>query len=127
MGAPGTVGPIMVPFLSPGDWFITVDNGTNAFLMDFDIVVNGTPCITPSPLVLKPGASRLTAAGFQLQWEASASERYQVQYTETLSPVLWQTITNVITSGTGHFEFLDSTAPTNGAGGQRFYRLLRVP
>ena len=49
-----------------------------------------------------------------------------MEFTDTLAPAQWQTITNVITSDNGHFEYLDSGAHTNAAAGQRFYRLRRV-
>ena len=108
-----------------GDWFIAVVN-TNAVAVSYTVqaATGGGICPTPFAPVLKADSSSYTAAGFQLRWAASPSDHYQVQYTGSLAPINWQTITNVITSGDGNFEFLDTGATTNV---QRFYRLIRVP
>jgi hypothetical protein len=110
-------------------YYIAVIN-TNPVPVTFTIVIAGQPpcdagCGAPAPIIATSSVS-YSASGLKLAWDASPSEQYRVEYTDTLSPARWQTITNVITSDTGHFEFLDTSAQTNTAAGQRFYRLQRV-
>ncbi len=106
-------------------WFMAVIN-TNAVPIGYDVAVNTTgTCFTGAP-VIKSGSASYSSSGFKLEWDATTSEQYQVQFTDTLEPAQWQTLTNIISSDTGHFEFLDTSAQTNAAAGQRFYRLLRV-
>ncbi len=106
-----------------GDWFAAVVN-TNAVAVINTVQVSGGLCPAPFGPVLKASSSSYSGAGFQLRWSADASEQFQVLYTESLAPAVWQTNPGVITSGDGNFEFLDTGATTNV---QRFYRLQRVP
>jgi hypothetical protein len=105
-----------------GTWYMAVVD-TNAVPISYNvnIAATGSPCFA-GPLVIKTGSGSYTAAGFKFEWEASAFEQYQVEFTDTLTPAHWQTITNVISSD-GHFEYLDTSAQTNAAAGQRFYRI----
>ena len=49
-----------------------------------------------------------------------------MEYTDTLWPARWHTINKIVTSGSGHFEFIDDGSLTEGVNAQRFYRLKRV-
>ncbi len=109
-----------------GDWYLAVVN-TNAVLQNYAVLAftNRGPCfVSPVGPAIQTSRASYSASGFKLKWSAGTSEHYQVQYTDSLAPVSWQTITNVITSGDGNFEFTDPAATTNA---QRFYRLRRVP
>jgi hypothetical protein len=121
----GTPGPPVDISVSPaliGDWFIAVVN-TNPAPVTYSILVAGSMCFAAPP-VIKSESFSYSTNGFRLEWDAAASDHYQVQYTETFAPTSWQTVTNVINSADGHFKFLDVGARTNL---QRFYRILRVP
>lgn len=65
--------------------------------------------------------------GVTLRWNGPVTAQYNVQWTTTLVPPVWNTFTNVITSPTGLFEFLDDGTQSGGLGGPRFYRLLQLP
>ncbi|MFO1476928.1 MAG: S8 family serine peptidase [Verrucomicrobiota bacterium] len=67
-----------------------------------------------------------TGTGFQIQWTGSASSQYQVQWSPGLPPV-WTSFTNVFTSPTGVFTFLDDGSQTGGFGPSRIYRVLQLP
>ena len=107
-----------------GYWFVSVVN-TNAFPVDYTIqAVSSVATCLVGPVIKSGSANYSASGGFTLAWTGSSSEAYQVQYTEHLGSPLWQTITNVITSPDGNFQFTDSGATTNV---QRFYRLIRLP
>jgi subtilisin-like proprotein convertase family protein len=108
--------------LSAGDWFISVIHPNPTTFVNHDLFIS-ISATCPSPFI-ESSSSSYTTDGFALKWNAPASQEFEVQYTDTLSPVNWTTITKV-TSTNGQFEFLDTGARTNTAG-QRFYRLLRV-
>ena len=69
----------------------------------------------------------VTTNGVVLQWTASPNQQFQVQWTPTLAPPTWNTFTNIITSATANFSFLDDGSQTGGLGATRFYRLLLYP
>ena len=83
-------------------------------------------CIGPAP-VLSARHSSYGPGGFTLKWIASSGNQYQVQYSDSLAPPNWQAVSGPVSSATGLFEYLDFGALTNGAAGQRFYRLRRLP
>ncbi|MBI3848777.1 MAG: hypothetical protein HY298_04755, partial [Verrucomicrobia bacterium] len=49
------------------------------------------------------------------------------QWTPSLAPTTWNTFTNIVTSATGNFTFVDDGSQTGGLGATRFYRLLLYP
>jgi hypothetical protein len=65
--------------------------------------------------------------GVLLQWTGPISSRFQVQWSSTISPAIWNTFTGVVTSPNGQFSFLDDGSQTGGLGGPRFYRLVQLP
>lgn len=62
-----------------------------------------------------------------IQWNGPATARYNVQWSPQLVPPLWNNFTNVITSPTGLFQFVDDGTQTGGLGATRFYRLFLLP
>ncbi len=73
------------------------------------------------------GSISVGTNGFVLQWTAGVNQQFQVQWTPTLAPPAWTTFTNIVTSGTGTFIFVDDGTQTGGLSGVRFYRLLEYP
>ena len=86
----------------------------------FAVVVNPLPVL---------GSTTFTNGGFLLTWYAPTNDRFQVQFTDSLSPVNWQSFSNVVsytgppTPTNGLFTFFDdgSQYPFTGL---RFYRLI---
>jgi hypothetical protein len=62
----------------------------------------------------------------ELRWTGPTYASYQVQWTPTLIPPTWNTFTNVATSTTGQFLFVDDGTQTGGFQATRYYR-LRTP
>jgi subtilisin family serine protease/subtilisin-like proprotein convertase family protein len=121
-GIPRAIGPLPTNYPG-GEWFIEVVN-TNAVAMNFTMLVSTNSCFAPIAPVIKVDISSYSTNGFLLRWDAPISEQYQVQYTDSLLPANWQTIPDIVTSGTGNFIYTNIGVMTNA---QRFYRLLRVP
>lgn len=65
--------------------------------------------------------------GVTLRWNGPITAQYNVQWTPGLAPPAWNSFTNLITSPTGLFQFLDDGSQTGGLGGDRYYRLLQLP
>ncbi|MSU58758.1 MAG: hypothetical protein EXS35_11410 [Pedosphaera sp.] len=83
----------------------------------------------PPPWVPAPptgvNVSRATN-GFLITWDGGLGARYQVQWAGSLPPA-WASFTNVITSGTTAFSFLDDGSQTSGFGAARYYQVYQVP
>jgi subtilisin-like proprotein convertase family protein len=67
-----------------------------------------------------------TTNGTLLRWSAAPTAQFIVQWTASLAPPNWLAFTNVVTSTTGNFSFLDDGSQTGGRAGPRFYRLLQT-
>lgn len=65
--------------------------------------------------------------GFTLSWFGGPGARYQVQWTPGLFPPAWTSFTNIITSATTQFSFLDDGTQTGGLGDLRFYQPYQIP
>jgi subtilisin-like proprotein convertase family protein len=65
--------------------------------------------------------------GVLLAWTTPASNQCQVQWTASLVPPAWNTLTNMITQTNGAASFLDDGSQTGGLGGPRYYRLVQLP
>ncbi|HTJ01004.1 MAG TPA: LamG-like jellyroll fold domain-containing protein [Dongiaceae bacterium] len=101
------------PLPAPDYFFFRVVDGlainsTNAGLIISSIVVNTN--------------------GVLLGWNGPANAQYHVQWTPSIKPPpVWNTFSNIVTSPTNAFQFLDDGSQSGGVGGQtRFYR-LKVP
>jgi hypothetical protein len=66
-------------------------------------------------------------SGMRLQWIALANEKFQVQWTATLSPSDWKPLGNVINSAGGLVSVTDDGSQTGGLGVTRFYRIQVAP
>jgi len=62
-----------------------------------------------------------------IRWNGPSTASYNVQWSPQLVPPLWNSFTNVITSPTGLFQFIDDGTQTAGLGATRFYRLILLP
>jgi hypothetical protein len=89
-------------------------------------VVEG-PAVTP--IVPPPAFTGLTRQtnGILLNWTGSASKQYQLDWSPQLAPPAWTNFSNIFTSITGQFSFLDDGSQTSGLGAQRFYRVVQLP
>lgn len=65
--------------------------------------------------------------GFSLNWTGPAGAKYRVQWSPTLSPAVWTSFSNVVTSTSTAFSFKDDGSQSAGLGQARFYRLQQVP
>jgi len=68
-----------------------------------------------------------TNNGILLRWDGPVNTRYGVQWSPPLAPLAWTSFTNVITSATAQFSFLDDGSQTGGLRGTRLYRLVQLP
>jgi hypothetical protein len=87
----------------------------------FAVVVNPVPDI---------GSVIATNGGFLLTWYAPTNDIFQVQFTDSLSPINWQSFSNIITytgpptPTNGLFTFFDNGSQYPFTGGVRFYQLI---
>ena len=65
--------------------------------------------------------------GVRLQWLAPTNCQFQAQWTASLAPAAWIPFTNILTSTSGVFSFLDDGSQSGGLAGQRCYRLKQLP
>jgi hypothetical protein len=109
--------------LTEGIWFITVlhTSATTPTGYDIGVTFNPGPCPPDAPK-LSVSAASYSPTAFDLNWAASPSQTYQVQYTDVL-PANWQNVGGPVTSTDGQFHFRDERPQT---GVQRFYRLVLV-
>lgn len=81
--------------------------------------------VSPSPLVVSN--FKIGANGVKLDWTADANAQFNVLWRGRLNEPNWQAFSNVVTSTTGLYSFLDDGSQTGGLGPTRFYRLFRLP
>jgi len=88
-------------------------------------VLEGTaPTLGPPPAITSLVRTNNVT---RMEWTGPVDAQYQVQWTPALAPATWNTFTNIITSPTGVFEFVDDNSQTGGVGTTRFYRLTQLP
>lgn len=82
-----------------------------------------------STYVPPPRIQSLTVGtnGITLRWNGPITASYKVDWTATIAPPTWASFTNVITSPTGLFQFVDDGTQTGGLGVTRYYRLVLQP
>jgi hypothetical protein len=99
---------------------------TNHFFRVHEGIVfdNGTPY--PS-VVGTIGSIAMGPNGIRLRWNAPAGAKFQVQWSPSISAPVWNTFSNIVTSDTGDFSFLDDGSQSGGLGTRRFYRFVQVP
>jgi subtilisin-like proprotein convertase family protein len=64
--------------------------------------------------------------GVVLRWTAPANYTFQVQWTPSLFPANWKSFTNIVTSASGNFLYVDDGSQSGGLAGPRYYRLLQL-
>ena len=104
-------------------YYLGVQN-PNAFTVNYGIEVDfdhGNAIGSGLPAI----AVSASASGTTLQWTASPTAQFQVEWTDDLTQP-WQTDTNVITSGDGNFTFTDDGSQTAPLGATRYYRLVQI-
>jgi hypothetical protein len=85
------------------------------------------PAPAPAAPPVFTGFTRQTNGNILIQWTGSTTLQYQLDWTPTLAPPAWTNFSNIFTSPTGLFSFLDDGSQTSGLGTQRFYRVLQLP
>jgi hypothetical protein len=115
-----TVSPTILATTNTTTYCVTLPSPFNYFQVAEGLAVNN---YAPPPVV----SVTHTNGNFLLQWRGPATFSYQVQWTPSLGPPAWNTVTNVITSGDGLFTFLDDGSLTGGLGVMRFYQLIVLP
>lgn len=75
--------------------------------------------------VIDPGSLVKLKKKFSFAWNAPTNASYQVDYSSNLA-LGWATLTNLITSTNGAFNFTDNGTNSGGFGNTKYYR-LRTP
>ena len=113
------------PYIVPGGTYYLGVQNTNNFTVNYGIEVDfdhGNAATSGLPAIT--GVS-VSGGGIKLQWTASASAQFEVQWTDDLTQP-WNTDTNVITSSDGNFSFTDDGSQTAPLGAMRYYRLVQI-
>ena len=109
-----------------GTYYLGVQN-TNISTVNYGIEVDFDHGNAPGsglPALVINGI-KASGSGTTMNWTASASAQFQMQWTDDLTQP-WNTDTNVITSGDGNFNFTDDGLQTAPLGTQRYYRLVQI-
>jgi subtilisin family serine protease/subtilisin-like proprotein convertase family protein len=77
--------------------------------------------------MILPSVSLLGAEGVVLRWQAPATARFQVEWTESLDSDEWESFAALVTSSNGEFFFVDEVAPAGTPGASRYYRVRELP
>jgi subtilisin-like proprotein convertase family protein len=121
------------PPLVPGSTYYLGVQNTNSFAVTYGIEVDfhlTSGSITGSITGLTITAANIGGTnGFLLQWQGPTNFQYEIQWTTSLAPVVWNTVLNpvinvVVTSTNGHYSFFDDGTLTGGFGPMKFYRVL---
>jgi hypothetical protein len=86
--------------------------------------------VSLDPVTLPPYIIRIEHVfnGILITWSGMANEQHQVQWKPALDGTTnWNTFTNIITSPTGFYQYLDDGTQTGGFDPLRFYRVLQLP
>jgi len=107
-------------------YYLGVQN-TNSFTVNYGIEVdfdhgNATNSGLSSLVI---SSVSMSGSATTLNWTASPSAQFQVQWTDDLTQP-WNTDPQIITSGNGNFTFTDDGSQTAPLGAQRFYRLVQI-
>jgi hypothetical protein len=104
-------------------WCLPLPSPYHFFRVHEGLSALATPIAAPPTI---SGISR-NGSGVTINWTASASNQFRVQWANSLAPVTWNTLSTIITSANGNFSFTDDGSQTGGLGSQRFYRLQQLP
>ena len=115
------VSPTILATTNTTTYCVTLPSPYNFFRVVEGLAVNN---YAPPPII----SVTQTNGDFLLQWRGPATFSYQVQWASSLAPpISWNTVTNVLTSDTGLFTFLDDGSQTAPLGTMRFYQLIVLP
>jgi subtilisin-like proprotein convertase family protein len=81
------------------------------------------------PFVPQPVITRIVQRfnGIEITWSGPPGQQYQVEWSPTLIPTAWTSFTEIVTSVTGVYQYLDDGSQTGGFGPVRYYRLVLLP
>ena len=117
------ISPAIVATTNTANFCVSLPTTNNYFRVVEGLVLTGPTVIVPPPVV----SVTYTNTGFLLLWNGPVTAKYQPQWATNLPP-FWNSFTNIITSATGQFSFLDDGSQTGGGLGKtRFYRVMVVP
>lgn len=82
-----------------------------------------------NPYVPPPSITRIRQRfnGIEITWSGPPGQQYQVEWSPTLIPPVWTPFTEIVTSVTGVYQYLDDGSQTGGFGPVRYYRLVLLP
>jgi subtilisin-like proprotein convertase family protein/subtilisin family serine protease len=82
-----------------------------------------------NPYVPPPSITRIRQRfnGIEITWSGPPGQQYQVEWSPTLIPPVWTPFTEIVTSVTGVYQYLDDGSQTAGFGPVRYYRLVLLP
>jgi subtilisin-like proprotein convertase family protein/subtilisin family serine protease len=82
-----------------------------------------------NPYVPPPSITRIRQRfnGIEITWSGPPGQQYQVEWSPTLIPAVWTPFTEIVTSVTGVYQYLDDGSQTAGFGPVRYYRLVLLP
>ncbi len=103
-------------------WCVPLPSPLQFFRVQEGPGVTSPPSVPPRIQSITYGTNGVT-----VRWNGPNTAQYNVQWTPNLAPPAWNSFTNLITSPTGLFQFLDDGSQTSGLGSARYYRLLRLP
>lgn len=94
-----------------------------------DLMLVQYPLTLPIPTnAISSFTATVVTNGIQLQWTAPTNYQFSVQWsTNLVSPIIWNTFTNIITSSNGTYTFTDDGSQSGGFGAMKFYRLVQYP
>ena len=123
-----TVGTVYAPFLI--EPFTTISNSTLYLYYTMSTwnpytVVKMRSAFTILP-VIDPTSLVKLKKQFSFAWMAPTNITYQVDYSTNLT-MGWMTLTNLVTSTNGAFNFTDNGTNSGGFGNTKFYRLHSSP
>jgi hypothetical protein len=116
-----------------GTYYLGVQNNNGSpvtFVIEVDFHLTSGSIITGAITGLTITATNIGVTnGFLLQWQGPTNFQYEIQWTASLAPVVWNPVLNpvinvVVTSTNGHYSFFDDGSLTGGLGPMKFYRVL---
>jgi hypothetical protein len=118
-----TLPPPLTAVGSTTTWCIPLPSPFQYFRVQSGLDVTSPPSVPPVVI----SSITVNASSVALRWNGPTNAQYNVQWTPSLAPPVWSSFTNLITSTTGVFQFLEDGSQTNGLGSARYYRLLQLP